>query len=235
MFYYRDQPADGIGVAFTDAIGPAGAVLDLGIRPRVPQWDELETTLGVPIYQVIQVHSARVVVVDGQTDAGQLITEEADALVSAEPGIGLAVRVADCVPVLFTDSVLIAAAHAGRVGLDKGVLGATVARLRELGAGTLRAWIGPHICGSCYEVPAELREDFCQHNPSAWSQTSWGTPALDLGKLARTQLRDLGVAVESHDPCTLENGSLYSYRRDKGASGRMGAVIWRSPQPAGNR
>jgi YfiH family protein len=232
MFYYRSQRADGVGVAFTDAQGPSGEVLDLGIRPRAPQWDLLESVLGVPVYQVTQVHSARVVMVDARTDAQRLVTQEADALVSAEPGIGLAVRVADCVPVLFSDSRLIAAAHAGRVGLEKGVISATVAQLRDLGAGELRAWIGPHVCGACYEVPAELRADFCRDNSQAWAQTSWGTPSLDLGAAARAQLRELGVAVESHDPCTLETATLHSYRRDKGASGRMGAVVWRDAQPA---
>jgi YfiH family protein len=217
-------------VAFTDGLGLAGGALDLRIHPRSPQWDLLEDALGVPIYQVSQIHSAKVVEVDRQTNAEELIGVAADALVSAEPGIGLAVRTADCVPVLFAGSTLIAAAHAGRVGLGKGVLGAVVRRLRELGAGSLRAWIGPHVCGSCYEVPAELREDFCRDNPSAWSQTSWGTPALDLGRAARAQLQALGVAAESHDPCTIQTPSLHSYRRDKEASGRMGAIIWRLPE-----
>ena len=234
MFSYRSDPgADGVGVAFADAIGPDGARFDLGLSGfpgwRSPDWERVEAELGIPVLNAYQVHSARVVEVDAQTDVQALARVEADALVSASAGIGLAVRAADCLPVLFADPErgLIGAAHAGRVGLAGGVLSATVAALAELGAAELRAWIGPHICGECYEVPAALREEFCTGMPQAGAQTSWGTPSLDLGTAAEAQLIGLGVQVTRVDPCTRTTLSLHSYRRDGDAAGRQAGVVWR--------
>jgi copper oxidase (laccase) domain-containing protein len=97
--------------------------------------------------------------------------------------------------------------------------------MRAQGAGDIRAWLGPSICGQCYEVPAELREDVAATVPSAWSTTSWGTPALDLPRGAARQLESLGVPVEYRGPCTLETEELYSYRRDR-LSGRFAGLVW---------
>lgn len=234
MFSYRADPgATGVGVAFFDAIGPDGARLDLGLSGypgwRSPDWDLVEAELGVPVLNAYQVHSARVVEVDARTDARDLARLHADALVSASDGIGLAVRAADCLPVLFADveAGLIGAAHAGRVGLAGGVLAATVEALTRLGASRLSAWIGPHICGECYEVPEALRAEFSAAMPLAGARTTWGTPSLDLGAAAAAQLADLGVEVTRLDPCTRTTVGLHSYRRDGAAAGRQAAVVWR--------
>ena len=55
--------------------------------------------------------------------------------------------------------------------------------------------------------------------------TPWGPPALALPAGARSQLEDAGVAVEYSGPCTLENDSLFSYRRDRN-TGRFAGVVW---------
>lgn len=234
MFSYRADPgADGVGVAFCDAVGPDGAGMDLGLSGyhdwRSQDWELVEAELGVPVLNAYQVHSARVVTVDAQTDPRALARVEADALVCAVPGIGLAVRAADCLPVLFADPErgLIGAAHAGRVGLAAGVLTATVEALATMGAKLLHAWIGPHICGECYEVPDSLRTEFAAGMPGAAAQTSWGTPSLDLGAAAAAQLNSLGVEVIRVDPCTRTTPSLHSYRRDGADAGRQAGVIWR--------
>jgi Uncharacterized conserved protein len=236
LFSYRADPgADGVGVAFFDAIGVGGAAFDLGLSGypgwRSPDWERAEAELGVPVLNAYQVHSARVVEVDPATDPRRLALSEADALVSSAPGIGLAVRAADCLPVLLADSErgLIGAAHAGRVGLAGGVLSATVAALVGLGAARLTAWIGPHICGACYEVPQSLQDEFCATSPTARAHTSWGTPSLDLGAAAQAQLIALGVRVVRRDPCTRTTAGLHSYRRDGAAAGRQAGVIWRPP------
>src|SRR5699024_9288009 len=76
--------------------------------------------------------------------------------------VALAIMVADCPPVLLSDAGagVVAAAHAGRVGLLDGVLERTVEAMSALGARAerLEVTVGPSICGSCYEVPAEVRE-----------------------------------------------------------------------------
>ncbi len=226
MFSFRNDPGtDGAGVACCDAVAPDGGVLDLrGAADRAL----VVAALGVPLLTVHQVHGDRVLTVDAATDPVALAAEQADALVTTVPGVALAVRVADCLPVLFADAAagVVGAAHAGRVGLAAGVLPATVARLVDLGATRITAWIGPHICGGCYEVPAPLQDEFGAVHPAAVARTSWGTPSLDLGAAAQAQLGALGCTVVRVDPCTRTTPTLHSYRRDGDRSGRQAGLVW---------
>jgi YfiH family protein len=187
----------------------------------------IEADLGLPLAVVRQVHGVTVADAD-ELSVAELAGTEADALVATRPRVALAVRVADCVPVLFADAAagVIGAAHAGRVGLAAGVLQATVAALRARGARQLTAWIGPHVCGACYEVPKELADQVAQQVPGTRSTTSWGTPALDLGAGAARVLAHLGVETVDVAACTLESADLHSYRRDAAASGRQAGIIW---------
>lgn len=233
MYSFRNDPdADGVGIAFFDAVAPGGGRLDLGTtdsaRWRAQDWGLVEDDLGVRVAAVRQVHGDRVLLVDDTTDAPTLAWTPADGLATTTPGIGLAVRAADCLPVLLADpdAGVAGAAHAGRVGLAAGVLGALVETLRGLGAGRLRAWIGPHICGDCYEVPEDLQAEFVAAHPQALARTSWGTPSLDLGAVAEAQLTGLGCTVLRVDPCTFTTPTLHSYRRDGTASGRQAGLIW---------
>ena len=231
MFWFRNDPCvDGVGVAFTDAVAPDDGVLDLSAAPgsRAPAWQAVEDVLGVPIFQVHQVHGARVVRVHGGTVPSELAAEPADALVTTTRGLGLAIRVADCLPVLLADASagVVAAAHAGRVGLAAGVLTESVRMMRLAGAVAITAWIGPHICGQCYEVPQSMRDELAPLLPDSASRTSWGTPALDLGAAAARQLQELGCLVRRQDACTRTTGSLHSFRRDGAASGRQAGIIW---------
>ena len=91
------------------------------------------------------------------------------------------------------------------------------------------ASIGPSICGACYEVPEQMREDAAAHLPVTASRTSWGTPALDLRAGAVSVLQDAGVPAEAIDadhPCTLEDERFFSYRRSA-ATGRFAGVLRR--------
>ena len=153
----------------------------------------------------------------------------ADAMVSV--GEPLAVMVADCVPVVLVGdragggTPVLAVVHAGRPGVASGVVPATVARMRELGAAGLSAWIGPSVCGRCYEVPGDMRDDVAARVPAAWCTTSRGTPGLDLPAAVRSQLQDAGVGVEYSGKCTLEDENLFSYRRDRN-TGRFAGLVW---------
>ncbi len=233
MYTFRNDPgADGVGIAFFDAVAPDGGRLDLGTadrtRWRAPDWDLVEGDLGVRVLAVRQVHGDRVLMVDGTTDPPTLAWTPADGLATTAPGLGLAVRAADCLPVLLADpdARLAGAAHAGRAGLAAGVLGTLVETLRGLGAGRLRAWIGPHICGDCYEVPEAMQAEFVAAHPEARARTSWGTPSLDLGAAAQAQLARLGCIVHRVDPCTFTTPTLHSYRRDGTATGRQAGLVW---------
>ena len=218
------------GVAFTDAVGPGGSVLSLPGRPASasPGWIAVQAEIGLPIAVVKQVHSAVVLPVDAGTDLETLAATQADALVTTIRGLALAVRVADCVPVLLTDAVagMAGAAHAGRVGLAAGVIEATVAAMRGLGAAKITAWIGPHICGDCYEVPEAMRAEVAARLPQTWATTSWGTPALDLGRGAQAILEGFGCQVHQVGSCTNTTPTLHSYRRDAHDSGRQAGIVW---------
>lgn len=178
-----------------------------------------------------QVHGSDVAVVAGRAagaPGAQMAAPTADAMVSR--GQPLAVMVADCVPVVLvgehaSGAPLLGVAHAGRPGVASGVVPAAVARLRALGAGRVSAWIGPSICGHCYEVPEGMREDVAAVVPASWCTTSWGTPGLDLPAGVRSQLEADGVTVEYSGGCTREDDTLFSYRRDRRA-GRFAGLVW---------
>jgi hypothetical protein len=99
--------------------------------------------------------------------------------------------------------------------------------MRLLGARSIGAWVGPHVCGRCYEVPAALRDEVAAMEPSTASTTSWGTPGLDIGAGVVAQLERLGVLVDDVSLCTLESPDLYSYRRDGAQAGRLAGLIRR--------
>ena len=95
------------------------------------------------------------------------------------------------------------------------------------GATAITAWIGPHVCGGCYEVPAELRAEVAATVPESYAETRWGTPALDIGRGAHAQLAAGGVTdIRWIEGCTREEPRLHSYRRDGAGSGRFAGLIW---------
>ncbi|WP_062522418.1 polyphenol oxidase family protein [Demequina silvatica] len=158
----------------------------------------------------------------------------ADVLVTRTPGVAIGAIAADCVPVLLHDAATgaVAAVHAGREGVRMGAVDAAVAALLDLRTPAQRrdrrgmaASIGPAICGRCYEVPEEMRDQVASRHPTARSVTRAGTPALDLPRAIETRLGELGVAdVLRHRACTLEDPTLFSHRRD-GVTGRHVGVI----------
>ena len=179
-----------------------------------------------------QVHGADVKVVDhAHLDAVEPPSVVADGLVTRLPGVVLMVRVADCVPLLLADvdRGVVGAAHAGRPGLVAGVVPNTLAAMRDLGAERITAWLGPHVCGSCYEVPQEMRAEVATVVPEAYAETSWGTPAVDVGGGVRAQLAASDVEVVDASRCTIEDEDLYSYRRQGKQSGRLAGLVWVRP------
>jgi YfiH family protein len=173
-----------------------------------------------------QVHGGTVAVAE-HLDA----RPEADALVSTSTDTVLVVRVADCVPVLLADpgSGVVAAVHAGRPGLVAEVAPHAVRRMRELGADAITAWLGPRVCGACYEVPAAMQAEVAAAVPQARATTSWGTPSLDIGAGVRAQLEAAQVTVHDVGACTRESPDLYSYRRDGAGAGRLAGLVRRRP------
>src|SRR5580765_3918070 len=154
--------------------------------------------LGVPVVYLAQVHGTRVATVGTPPEPGAPDLADTDAVVTAVPGIGVAVLSADCVPVLLADPVagVVGAAHAGRVGAAAGVVPATLDAMAALGARVERveALLGPAICGGCYEVPAAMRRAVDEALPGSAVRTRSGSPGLDLRAGLYHQLTALGVA-----------------------------------------
>jgi len=179
-----------------------------------------------------QVHGSDVVVVGPEGprhDVNGHLHAIGDGLVTTQPDVTLSVRAADCVPVLFADpdAGVIGACHCGRPGIVAGIVPATLAAMRELGASRITAWIGPHVCGRCYEVPQEMQDEVATVEPATRATTSWGTPSLDVGAGVRAQLDREPVEVVDLATCTRESPDLFSYRRDGKRSGRQAGLIRR--------
>lgn len=182
--------------------------------PGAPQW-------------LRQVHGTRVI------DLDRCAEREGDAAVTRERGVVCAIRVADCMPVLFADQAgaAVGAAHAGWRGLCHGVIEATVEAL-GFPCDRLVAWLGPAIGPRVYEVGDEVRAAFLARDAAASSAFAPSRPGhwlLDLYAVARQRLARLGVTrVFGGDFCTYSDAArFHSWRRDRTPE-RMAAFIWLS-------
>ncbi|MFG2519253.1 peptidoglycan editing factor PgeF [Streptomyces sp. NPDC048527] len=241
MIGQRDH-ASGAHFAFTDRWGGVSAApyeeLNLGGAvgddPAAVHANRRSAaqSLGLDPAHVVwmnQVHGPDVAVVDGPWGPAAGIPS-VDAIVTARRGLALAVLTADCTPVLLADPVagIAAAAHAGRPGMVAGVVPAAVKAMTELGAEPARivARTGPAVCGKCYEVPDGMRAEVAAVEPTAYAETSWGTPAVDVTAGVHAQLERLGVRDRQQSPvCTLESHDHFSYRRDR-TTGRLAGYVW---------
>jgi YfiH family protein len=186
--------------------------------------------IGLPAAQLAfaeQVHGNDVELLDAPPDTPPAV----DAMVTSTPGLALVVMVADCVPVLLADAAagVVGVAHAGRRGVELGVVTTAVRAMVTRGADVERiaVWLGPSIGGCCYEVPADMQAAVDAAAPGAACRTSRGTPGLDLRAGLEAQLAAVGVSrVGRVGGCTAETADLFSYRRDA-TTGRFAGLIWR--------
>ena len=165
-----------------------------------------------------QVHSAMAIPVAGpRPDRPQ-----ADAMVTATPGLLLAVLTADCQPVLLHDSAtgVIGAAHAGWRGTVDGVLEATVDAMEALGAkrANIHAVIGPTISQAAYEVGPEFLDRFRAEDPESarfFVNGPGDRMLFDLPGYGLCRLRSAGVGhAEWTGHCTYRDAArFYSFRR----------------------
>lgn len=168
---------------------------------------------------VHQTHSDKVVTLRGDDDLAAVCRTEADAIVTATPGIAIAVLTADCQPILLADpdAGVIGAAHAGWKGALGGILEATVAAMRAAGATDIRAVIGPCISQRAYEVGEEFMDRFLAEDDDHarfFGGGPNGRPMFDLAGFGLTRLRDLGVEADWIGHCTYSDPDrFFSYRR----------------------
>lgn len=210
------------------------------MRPDWPGLDTIETIVlheqqadavlsGCPA-TLRQVHGAGVIHRDDWHEG-----IEADAIWTDRPDQPLVVRTADCLPILIAHRKgrLVAAVHAGWRGLAAGVVDAVLDAL-PAGGESLLAWIGPAICGQCYQVGDEVREALARDDQRLLTAfrpdgRRW---RADLKRVATILLCRRGVAVTDCRLCTLESpGRFPSHRR--GDRERLLSGIWMSSSASG--
>jgi YfiH family protein len=214
---------------------------DPGAAARTVQ---LAGLLGVApdrLARVHQVHSRLVCVAPaGQPVPGGEHPPQADALVTDDPHTALAVRVADCVPILVADRrrPAVAAVHAGWRGTSQSIAAATVATMRDAygcDPADLIAVIGPSACGDRFEVGEDVVDDFRASGHDDARLARWFVrgrgprPYADLWAANRDQLIDAGLpadAVIVAGACTMTHRDwFFSHRADGPATGRLVAAI----------
>lgn len=178
-----------------------------------------------PVTWLEQVHGNEVVVV---RHPGDMAGRTADAAVTTARGAVLAVRTADCAPVaLGSPEGVVGLAHAGWRGLLAGIVEATVAVMREMGAAQVEAAIGPCIAAHAY---AFSRSDLVllkdRYGTEVEGTTSDGCPALDLPRAVRAALEASGVGgVSESGTCTHCSPEHWSWRARR-ELGRQATLLW---------
>lgn len=237
---HPDWPAPpNVRTCVTTRIGGVSAVpfdsfnlgLHVGDDPTAVEVNRqrLRTMLPAEPHWLEQVHGIEV----ADADALHSAAPQADASVARRRGSVCVVMTADCLPVLFCDSMgsVVAAAHAGWRGLCAGVLEKTVAAM-QVPPGSIMAWLGPAIDPAAFEVGKEVRAAFISADPdaatafvAASNEGKWFT---NLFLLARQRLLRCGVhEIHGGGLCTWSDARrFYSYRRD-GRTGRFASLIWR--------
>lgn len=207
----------------------------------------LRLLCGRPLARLKQVHSRRVIDLDSydMSDDGlaPLASVEADAMVTTKRDVALAILTGDCTPILFVDGVhhVFGAAHSGRLGTQRTIAAAVIEKMVAKGADAsqIRVWIGPHICGNCYETGNDIASAFEKQFPGCSTHTRFGGAGVSLGRAITCELVDSGVIsshiygfseVDNSTLCTLENPRFYSYRgytltKDPMRDGRFYTVL----------
>ena len=193
----------------------------------------VESFLPSPPVWLRQVHGSKIAQLDSSTlHAARTSAPVADAAVTRERGVVLAVTIADCLPVLCADRSgrVIGIAHAGWRGLAAGVVENVVAAM-DVASDEITAWLGPAIGPRAFEVGDDVRQAFGGEPMSAFFEpkhaAKWNA---DLYGIARAKLQRAGVrGVHGGGYCTFHDAArFFSYRRDR-VTGRMAAFLWLAP------
>lgn len=223
----------GVQAVFTNREG--GAITDFSLldEEKLARNIQLlcnQTHISTP-HQVIQVHKAEVLHCSG---LGYIHQQEADILLATERGVALAVRTADCVPILLADEQagVISAVHAGWKGTVAQAVLKAVQVMCAHGAHVEKivASLGPCIGSCCFVVHADVAQkldDACQQRVSFYRN---GFCFADLALANQDQLLGAGVRpenIETLPHCTAchLDPSYYSFRRDKGDTGRQLSIV----------
>ena len=259
---YQSRLLNSVGVvhAFSTRIGgvspvpfeslnlgnPPGAVHDTveNVRRNFGRMLSALKLPDVPVASVRQVHGCDVALLQDQGDGeySESVAAEirdrfqgqiaADAIISDVSSAVLAVRIADCAPILLAaeNGRLVAAIHAGWRGVVAQVGARTIAEINAMGyqSSQIMAAIGPAIGMEHFEVGPEVAEQFQSLGlNSAVHTIGYTRPHIDLADAIKRQLRQCGVTlIDGGGLCTFINAAdFFSHRRDHGITGRMAAII----------
>ncbi|MDM8521340.1 peptidoglycan editing factor PgeF [Anaerolineales bacterium HSG6] len=180
------------------------------------------------------IHKSDILTIDNTNQ--QRMMGYADGLVTNEPNVYLAMRFADCTPLIFFDPTqkIIGLSHAGWRGTMQNIATETVRAMRQLGAKikNIIAVIGPSIGPCCYEVGTEVLDAAGQtfQRPDALFDYRHGKnqrPYFDMWQANQQLLIETGVRTIIHtNLCTACNtDKFFSHRAENGRTGRFGVII----------
>lgn len=186
----------------------------------------LAQRLSLPVSNVKymnQVHGNTVAIVDATSGE-----PTADALITTDRSVALAVLVADCLPVLLRTKNVIGVIHAGRAGIVQRVIPHTIEAVRSRDSSPISIVIGPAICGRCYEVSPEIYHEVTSQVPATAThhESSHSKNCLDLRAGARAQCEEYGITPTIVEKCTQESADLFSYRASKVTGRQAGVISW---------
>lgn len=221
--------------------GTRGHATGLNFDVGIPVQGARGTGRSSWMLSVKQVHGTDALVVDRGLTPADRFHGGWDALVTDQPGVMVAVRTADCVPVLVHDSkrLVVAAIHAGWRGAVAGILPKTISLMESRFGSSpedLRVSIGPSAGVCCYEVDEPVLNELRREFPD-WEKVvrghRGGKAHLDLKSLIREQALAAGTGSESISAvnlCTICHQSLFfSYRREGKVIGTMVSAIGLAP------
>lgn len=153
---------------------------------------------------------------------------KADALITGEEGVPIGVLVADCIPlIVVSSSGRVAAVHAGRKSLLKGIIRKTIKELNGEFESETYCFMGPSICDDCYEVNKDVAREFENEFPETVSRKE-SRYFLNLKKAALTELTKVNVDMKNvvnWNHCTrCLSSTYYSYRKNK-ETGRQAGIV----------
>lgn len=194
--------------------------------PQIQHGFGTKSSVPPPVWRAKQIHSDRIVTLDGAGSLPPSESVEADAVITDRQNQAIAVQTADCVPILMVapDVSCVAAVHAGWRGTAENIVEKVVSSLvEEKGADLdqIHVAIGPCISAQRYEVGEEVAQHFFGENHK-------GKYHLDLMGANQEQLLACGLLpgnIDIIDLCTFDRDDLfYSYRRDGEGTGRQ--ISW---------
>lgn len=180
-----------------------------------------------------QVHSD--IVLKYVKNASSVKDEEGDAIITKEKNTIIGVFTADCVPIILIDeeNEVIAAIHSGWKGTFESITLKTIEKMKnefKIDTTNIKAYIGPHIRGCCYEVSEELKDKFINEKNSIREDELFNGKNLNLEACIIDDLKRAGVKesnINSINLCTYcsDEIKLHSYRKSQGSYGRMFSFI----------